>query len=102
MGLEDIVDETKEEVKKVDDEEIKNYQDRVEKLSEIVVKQDKRIEDLEEQIHNLEMTLSSIETVQDNIVKDFTEMVGDEDQGSSGFLEGEENNGDHSSKWKPS
>lgn len=78
MGLEDITSDVQEEVESLDDEDIKEFSDRVETLGQVIMAVDKRLESLEEDVELLRKAAVNDEEVETD---DFLEDEHEESEG---------------------
>lgn len=69
MGIDNYLEEIKEEVRSLDDEEIKDVRDRVALMESIMVAQDKHMERLQNRIKTLELRVKELEEEEDNTWK---------------------------------
>lgn len=83
MGLEDITNNVEEEVKSLDDEEVEDFIDRFEAVSQVVVNHDKDVEQMKEDIEDLEDAVDSLETLLEVLIEEYrylNDQVGDREE----------------------
>jgi len=104
MGLDDITSDVEEEVKSLDGDEVEDFIDRFETVSQVVVGYDKDIEEIKEDIEDLEDALDSLETVLEVLIEEYrylNDKVGDRDEKEFSLDDvGSDEGEDNSSSWK--